>query len=354
MSNSSYPLRSQLINHSKPWQSLFTPHLHPLGDAVCQIDNAYLIERWGFPAKATEQFFVDMDLSRWGVLVIPEALDSRIQLSTRFLTVLFLIDGSRIRGPPKSLAKGENTHFTRFDEDFLISQILDEMDTFDVAKTKKIREEVCDFWDLQVEPSRMGIETLEEYLKFRFTEIAMNVTHALARWAMDVEIPAAEKPWLQKLEYNSVDHIIIVNDLFSWEKELLQASISKETEIGGDLVSAITVVMKEQKMDEQTAKAFLAKKVHEIEVKQFELIGEREKSGGPILTDTRRYADCLATMAAGNESWSRITARYNVVNGKRVKPVVDNLSFRAEFPIGVKVGSKSKRERFLSFWGCIC
>lgn len=50
----------------------------------------------GIPSKAAEQFFVDMDLSRWGVVVIPEALDSRIQLSTRFLTVLFLIDGKYI------------------------------------------------------------------------------------------------------------------------------------------------------------------------------------------------------------------------------------------------------------------
>lgn len=91
---SSNNLRSEVIRHLEPWHSLFIPRLHPLGNAVCQIDNAYLIERWGFPSKAAEQFFVDMDLSRWGVVVIPEALDSRIQLSTRFLTVLFLIDGT--------------------------------------------------------------------------------------------------------------------------------------------------------------------------------------------------------------------------------------------------------------------
>lgn len=189
-------------------------------------------------------------------------------------------------------------------------------------------------------------------MKVRLLTVNYSVTHALAQWAMDLDIPTLEEPWLKKLEYNSVDHIIIVNDLYSWERELLQASISKKSEIGGDLVSAITVVMKEQKVDEPTAKAFLAKQVHAIDLKQFEYIRERELEGAPIRSNVKRYSDCLATMAAGNESWSRVTARYNVVNGKRVKPVRENLSFRAEFPTLLNIARKPKRERFLSFWGC--
>lgn len=73
----------------------------------------------------------------------------------------------------KALARGEITNVSRYDEEYLVAEILDEMDAFDVEKTLKIRNEVCDFWDLQVEPSRTRIETLEEYLRFRFTEIAM-------------------------------------------------------------------------------------------------------------------------------------------------------------------------------------
>lgn len=99
MNSQSYPLRSQPVRHSKPWPSSFIPRIHHLGDAICEIDNAYLIDRWGFPSKAIEKFFVDMDLSRWSVLVLPEVLDSRIQLVTRFLTILFLIDGWYIPEP---------------------------------------------------------------------------------------------------------------------------------------------------------------------------------------------------------------------------------------------------------------
>jgi hypothetical protein len=34
-------------------------------------------------------------------------------------------------------------------------------------------------------------------------------------------------------------------------------------------------------------------------------------------------------MAARNESWSRLTAQYNIVDGERRKPEPENISFRA-------------------------
>ncbi|KAH8672844.1 isoprenoid synthase domain-containing protein [Tricladium varicosporioides] len=359
MTKQSYSSRSQPVHHSKPWQSLFSPRLHHLGDAVCEIDNAYLIDRWGFPSKAAEKFFVDMDLSRWSVLVLPEILNSRIQLVTRFLTVLFLIDdnmdyetGQEYVVNLKALVVGEKTSFTANDPNMIISEIINELDKFNHGKTNEVKTGVSQFWDFQVDRSRPSIKTLDDYLVFRVTETAMNVTHTLARLGMDLEIPAEEEHWLKKLEHITTYHIIIVNDLYSWDKELLQASNSKTTDIGGDLVSAITVVMKEENVDEMTAKKFLATKVHDLEVEYFDLVKEREKEG-PMAIDARRYADCLPVMAAGNESWSRVTARYNVVNGKRMKPVEENLDFRAKFVNGYENRLRCRVKGLLKSWCCV-
>lgn len=91
-----YRRQSLIVEHSKPWFSLFTPHMHSLGKAACQADNAFFLQIVPFCSEAECQLFLDMDLSRWAAQVYAESLDSRIHITTRIITALFFVDGACI------------------------------------------------------------------------------------------------------------------------------------------------------------------------------------------------------------------------------------------------------------------
>jgi hypothetical protein len=119
---------------------------------------------------------------------------------------------------------------------------------------------------------------------------------------------------------NIAVHVCIVNDLFSWDKELLDAAA-----FGSAIVNAVKIVMKDEIVDAKAAQLLLTAKVQQLEDRHFALV---EKCGTGLSEESRRYIEFLVSMAAGNESWSRLTARYNIVNGERRKPEPENVSFR--------------------------
>lgn len=144
---------------------------------------------------------------------------------------------------------------------------------------------------------------------------------------MNITVPSSEYPWLTRVEDNIAAHLCIVNDLYSWEKELLTADQAPDG-FGGDLVNAISIVSREEHVDVQTAKQRLARKVNEVEKLHFELLEERKSRSEPMSYDLQKYLAFLEDLASGNESWSRVTARYNIVCGKFQRSSEENLSFR--------------------------
>jgi hypothetical protein len=82
-----------IVEHPLPWTSRFTPRQHVLGDAVCQMDADFFSDRWPFGSDKQRRAFLDMNLSLWSVSVCAHGMDSRIPIYSRFITVLFLIDG---------------------------------------------------------------------------------------------------------------------------------------------------------------------------------------------------------------------------------------------------------------------
>jgi len=86
----------------------------------------------------------------------------------------------------------------------------------------------------------------------------------LGRWALGVSIPRHEKEVVSEIEWNIGVHVCIVNDIFSWAKELID-----EAELGIDIVNAVAIVMHWDNVDVATAQAKLAAQVLEIEAKHY-------------------------------------------------------------------------------------
>lgn len=136
-------------------------------------------------------------------------------------------------------------------------------------------------------------------------------------------VPQHEKDQVHENDPNIAAHVCIVNDLFSWDKELLHAD-----EMDGDIVNVVSIVMREDNVDVATAQARLSEKVQQLKRRHYLLLQEAQ-STKPLSPESQRYIRFLTTLASGNEPWSRLTAMYNVVDGKQQKPEVGNISFRA-------------------------
>ena len=125
---------------------------------------------------------------------------------------------------------------------------------------------------------------------------------------------------MAQIDRNIGIHVCVVNDLFSWDKEILDAA-----ETNYDIVNAISIVMNQHNVDAEVARSRLAMKVPELELRHDQLL---QQTLNPFSMESQRYIEFLVCLASGNESWSRLTARYNVVGGRKQKPEVENISFR--------------------------
>lgn len=73
--------------------SRFTPRIHPREVEVSAEVNGYFLKHWPFPNDKARRKFIAAGFSQVTCYYNPLALDDRIELACRLLTLLFLIDG---------------------------------------------------------------------------------------------------------------------------------------------------------------------------------------------------------------------------------------------------------------------
>jgi aristolochene synthase len=108
------------------------------------------------------------------------------------------------------------------------------------------------------------------------------------------------------VEENSMKHITFVNDICSFEKEVLTAKNGFEL---GAICSSVPIIMDLCGVNEHEAKRIMWQMVRAWEVRHFELMDEiLSKNPSPALA---AYFKGLEYQTAGNELWSLLTPRYN-------------------------------------------
>lgn len=114
---------------------------------------------------------------------------------------------------------------------------------------------------------------------------------------------------LKSLEANAGKHVVIVNDIFSWDKELIASKeLHKE---GAMLCSSLKLMMDETEIDSEGVKRVLWQLAREFENKQESLEEGFQASTSANCDKFRRYMQELRCLMAGNEQWSKETLRYS-------------------------------------------
>lgn len=133
---------------------------------------------------------------------------------------------------------------------------------------------------------------------------------ALMRFVMDLHLSADELQEMKPVEQNCSKHISIVNDIYSWEKELKQSQDTAEE--GSHLCTGVQILSSCAGLDIPATKACLWTMVREWEVKH-EILCSAPHLSANISKSSLLYLKGLEYQMSGNELWSRMTPRYLVV-----------------------------------------
>ncbi|RYP36621.1 hypothetical protein DL767_003325 [Monosporascus sp. MG133] len=109
------------------------------------------------------------------------------------------------------------------------------------AKDKDLANEILEptfiFMRAQIEKIRTEITEFGQYLHYRERDVGKALLLALMRFAMDQHLTPEELEAMKPVELNCAKHISIVNDIYSWEKELKQSQITEQE--GSSLCSGL-------------------------------------------------------------------------------------------------------------------
>ena len=125
------------------------------------------------------------------------------------------------------------------------------------------------------------------------------------RYSMDLHLNRTELTALRLLDKNCSKHISIINDIYSFKKEVLAEKTGHPE--GAYLCSAVKVVAAETSLG-----IAAAKRVPWAMIRQWELAHEAmaEALDSDISTAVHDYVCGLRCQMSGNELWSRTTPRY--------------------------------------------
>ncbi|KAK5657382.1 hypothetical protein OQA88_2952 [Cercophora sp. LCS_1] len=289
---------------------------HPLVDEIAKEVDDYFLQHWPFPDQRSRKRFVNAGFSRVTCLYFPMALDDRIHFACRLLTVLFLIDDMLEH---MSLAEGEayNNHLMplmRGDVlpdrtvpvEYIMYDLWESMRAHDLEMANDILEPVFVFMRAQTDKARTKKMGLKEYLEYRERDVGKGLLAALMRFSMGLSMSEEELEIARPADMNCSKHLSIVNDIWSYEKELLASQSAHEE--GGILCTGVATFADEADLSVDAAKRVLYLLCREWERRHAELV--REILAQRDTPGLRKYLDGLEYQMSGNEFWSRTTLRY--------------------------------------------
>jgi aristolochene synthase len=126
------------------------------------------------------------------------------------------------------------------------------------------------------------------------------------RFCMGLHLTTEELAIARPVDMNCSKHLSIVNDIWSFEKELLASKTAHEE--GGVLCTGVAIFAKGAEVSTNAAKRVLYALCREWEVRHKEL--EAEVLAQRDTPELRAYLKGLEHQMSGNEMWSRTTLRY--------------------------------------------
>lgn len=304
-----------------PPPSYFVPLCHPLVDSVSKEVEDYFLENWDFGDEKARKKFVAAGFSRVTCLYFPKALDDRIHFACRLLTVLFLIDdvlehmsfaeGSAYNEKLIPISRGDVLPNRSEPAEYILYDLWESMRAHDKEMADIILEPVFVFMRAQTDKIRSTPMGLGKYFEYREKDVGRALLAALMRFSMGLRVTEEELATARELEQNCSKHLSVINDIFSYEKEVKAAQTLHEE--GGVLCSSVQIIANDADLSADAAKRLLLTLSREWELSHKKLVANAENGRERPSPALSAYLKGLEYQMSGNELWSRTTKRYNQV-----------------------------------------
>ncbi|KAI1138572.1 isoprenoid synthase domain-containing protein [Hypoxylon sp. FL0543] len=166
--------------------------------------------------------------------------------------------------------------------EWMMYRIWEEMRQCNEELANGVLEPVFTFMRAQTSPERLHIEDLGPYLRYRQGDVGQILLAALMRYCMDLYISPGELESVKGIESYVGRHISVVNDIFSFEKEL-ETSKSAHKE-GGALCSSVSILAEEVGITTGAAKSVLWSICREWERLHQDIVTKKSKALIPVAT----------------------------------------------------------------------
>ena len=156
---------------------------------------------------------------------------------------------------------------------------------------------------------------------------------ALVRFTMCIDVPQSSLSCTSKMERYVSKHIAVVNDIYSYPKEVIAAQEGHKE--GGALCTAVQILADETSLGAESASRVLWQMIREWEL-EFQRLCDQvlrdmdnrrdsgiktcdeidDMNGFPTTLENendelKTYVGALEYLCSGNEAWSRISKRYH-------------------------------------------
>ncbi|RYP46148.1 hypothetical protein DL768_007623 [Monosporascus sp. mg162] len=300
--------------------SRWTAEIHPREREVSDEVNGYFLEHWPFPNEKARKKFVASGFPRATCFTFPRALDDRIHFVCRLLTLLFLVDdiledmsledGRAYNEKLMAMSRGDVTPDRNIPVEYIMWDLWESMRAYDRESADEILEPTFEFMRAQTDPTRLKRMELKEYLEYRMVDVGAPFLSALMRFSMALRLSPEDLDLVRPVQCNFGKQLSVLNDIYSFEKELLASQNGHE---GGFLCSAVSTLSEAAGISYESSRRILYALCREWELTHERLVQEvlAVKDNEAI----RAYLKAFELQMSGNEEWSITTQRYRVSKG---------------------------------------
>ncbi|NAX20032.1 terpene synthase family protein [Vibrio sp. V39_P1S14PM300] len=285
---------------------------------VAKTDSPYILAHYG-SQKAVEHY-LSMSMPSFGGLCYPHAKADRIYFTERMMSITTLIDDTTTN--PEILGNQEKQQHLRQQYRNAINGIKPP-DTFPIAQLlyeglrpiKQQLESKPRVWtrmesslhtmiDRQTDSLALQMNelTFERYLELRRIDNYGDWAALMTEYAIDVDMTDVlnEEPYLNIARTAAIDSITLVNDPYSFRKEIHIA----------DSVNSVWLLMRNDGLTLQQALYELAQKVRDNEKKLIQACRKVLSGKYGTRPDVKKYVVELEHLASGNAEFHAISTRY--------------------------------------------
>lgn len=127
---------------------------------------------------------------------------------------------------------------------------------------------------------------------------------------MAIHLTATELEAIKEIDFNASKHVAVVNDIYSYEKEVL--AVKKGYKECGALCSSVQIMANQADLSVDSAKRILWAMCREWELHHRKLVASIEESVPDPSPALLEYLRGLEYEVSGHELWCHTTDRYRV------------------------------------------